>query len=115
MVFDVQDGLNQMLAPIENLRGAQEIRNLWEEYENQQTLESKIVKEMDRLDMVLQANEYETSPHHPFFFLSLTVFLSFCRSEEGSWSVLRSHKELFQGPSDQPVERTGPIRDALPL
>eukprot|EP01071_Lankesteria_metandrocarpae_P005707 Lankesteria_metandrocarpae@DN4100_c0_g1_i1.p2 len=32
---------------------------LWEEYEEQATGESKFVRDLDKLDMVVQANEYE--------------------------------------------------------
>jgi putative hydrolases of HD superfamily len=37
----------------------EEILNLWEEYEAGQTLEAKLVKDMDKLEMILQALEYE--------------------------------------------------------
>ena len=57
-----------MLEPVKHLRGAQEIRSLWEEYEAQQTAEAKIVRELDRIDMVVQANEYEACLIS-FFFL----------------------------------------------
>nr|XP_055041553.1 HD domain-containing protein 2 [Misgurnus anguillicaudatus] len=36
-----------------------EIYNLWEEYENQSTPEAKLVKELDQLEMIIQAHEYE--------------------------------------------------------
>mmetsp|Transcript_32752 Transcript_32752/g.40247 ORF Transcript_32752/g.40247 Transcript_32752/m.40247 type:complete len:243 (-) Transcript_32752:56-784(-) len=36
-----------------------EIYNLWIEYENQNTNEAIIVKDLDKLDMILQAYEYE--------------------------------------------------------
>ncbi|KAF7667774.1 hypothetical protein LDENG_00048540 [Lucifuga dentata] len=37
----------------------QEIYGLWEEYENQSSPEARLVKEFDRLEMILQAHEYE--------------------------------------------------------
>jgi putative hydrolases of HD superfamily len=36
-----------------------EILNLWKEYEAGQTAEAKLVKDMDKLEMILQALEYE--------------------------------------------------------
>ncbi|XP_019745592.1 5'-deoxynucleotidase HDDC2 [Hippocampus comes] len=37
----------------------QEIYALWEEYEHQSSAEARLVKEFDRLEMILQAHEYE--------------------------------------------------------
>ena len=45
-----------LLAP---LRTADTVHQLWEEYEAQQTLEALLVKELDVLDMVIQASTYE--------------------------------------------------------
>jgi putative hydrolase of HD superfamily len=39
---------------------AAELRRLWEEYEAQETAEAKFVKDCDRIEMILQALEYET-------------------------------------------------------
>ncbi|XP_048063466.1 HD domain-containing protein 2 isoform X2 [Megalobrama amblycephala] len=36
-----------------------EIYSLWEEYENQSSPEAKLVKELDQLEMIIQAHEYE--------------------------------------------------------
>ncbi|GAV03360.1 hypothetical protein RvY_13794 [Ramazzottius varieornatus] len=38
---------------------ADEILELYEEYENQETLEAQTVKDLDRFEMILQAYEYE--------------------------------------------------------
>ncbi|KAI6010898.1 HD domain-containing protein [Pisolithus orientalis] len=38
---------------------ALKIEALWREYEEQQTKEAKFVKDLDRLEMALQAREYE--------------------------------------------------------
>ena len=46
----------------EYLKGSQvgqEMYDLWIEYEEQQSLESHIVKDLDKLDMIIQAEEYE--------------------------------------------------------
>jgi len=36
-----------------------EIFELWNEYETQSTIEAKLVKDIDKFDMILQADEYE--------------------------------------------------------
>jgi putative hydrolase of HD superfamily len=38
---------------------ARDVRDLWREYEAGETLESKLVKDLDRLEMLVQALEYE--------------------------------------------------------
>ncbi|KAK3542355.1 hypothetical protein QTP86_025934 [Hemibagrus guttatus] len=47
----------------EDLR--KELYQLWEEYENQSTHEAKVVKELDQLEMILQAHEYEQLERNP--------------------------------------------------
>ena len=37
-----------------------EVRALWEEYEAGETKEAKLVKDADKLEMVMQASEYES-------------------------------------------------------
>lgn len=40
---------------------AEEVKNLWLEYENNSTLEANLVKDFDKVEMILQALEYETT------------------------------------------------------
>ncbi|XP_016121352.1 HD domain-containing protein 2-like, partial [Sinocyclocheilus grahami] len=42
-----------------------EIYSLWEEYETQSSPEAKLVKELDQLEMILQAHEYEELERKP--------------------------------------------------
>ncbi len=42
-------------------KSSQEFKSLFDEYESQQTIESQIVKELDRFDVMLQAFQYEKS------------------------------------------------------
>ncbi len=37
---------------------------LWEEYEHQQTIEARILKQLDKLEMAVQALEYESGVNH---------------------------------------------------
>ncbi|TXT13371.1 hypothetical protein VHUM_00738 [Vanrija humicola] len=51
--------LNEMLGGEGNRQARERFRSLWEEYEARETPESKLVKDLDRLELVLQAVEYE--------------------------------------------------------
>lgn len=51
--------LNEMLGGEGNRQARQRFRALWEEYEARETPESKLVKDLDRLELALQAVEYE--------------------------------------------------------
>ncbi|KAL8609432.1 hypothetical protein ACOMHN_006619 [Nucella lapillus] len=44
-----------------------QLYTLWQEYENQESQESKFVKDLDRLDMIVQAYEYEQQEQRPGF------------------------------------------------
>ncbi|KAG9347485.1 hypothetical protein JZ751_005052 [Albula glossodonta] len=43
----------------------EEIFDLWNEYEQQSSPEARLVKELDRLEMILQAHEYEEQEQRP--------------------------------------------------
>ncbi|GMK57759.1 hypothetical protein CspeluHIS016_0405930 [Cutaneotrichosporon spelunceum] len=68
--------LNEMLGGEGNAQARERFRSLWEEYEARETPESKLVKDLDRLELVLQGVEYERSQGidtlHPFFRSSIT-------------------------------------------
>jgi putative hydrolase of HD superfamily len=51
--------LNEMLGSDGNTQARERIRSLWEEYEARETPEAKLVKDLDRLELILQASEYE--------------------------------------------------------
>ncbi|KAI8365933.1 HD domain-containing protein [Radiomyces spectabilis] len=42
---------------------AREIADLWQEYEDAQTAEALLVKDLDKFEMIVQALEYEKSDH----------------------------------------------------
>ncbi|KAG8692052.1 hypothetical protein FRC11_007018 [Ceratobasidium sp. 423] len=57
-----REGMRSMLSDmLHDSPGANRIKALWEEYEEQATPEAKFVKDLDRLEMALQAAEYERS------------------------------------------------------
>jgi len=48
-------GIKKLLKKINN----KEILELWEEYEEQKTPESRFVKEIDKIEILMQAYEYQ--------------------------------------------------------
>ncbi|XP_071926318.1 5'-deoxynucleotidase hdd1-like isoform X2 [Coffea arabica] len=48
------------IAIVHDIAEAEEIKELWEEYENNSSLEANLVKDFDKVEMILQALEYET-------------------------------------------------------
>lgn len=54
-----QEALNQMCEVLGGGMRADEIKELWEEYENNSSLEANLVKDFDKVEMILQALEYE--------------------------------------------------------
>lgn len=43
----------------------EEFYQLWREYEAQETIEAKVVKQLDKFDLIMQAYEYETDTEKP--------------------------------------------------
>ena len=68
--------IQQMLGP---LLGGDEIISLWKEYEAGETNEAKLLKDLDKIEMILQAQEYEAEGSHKE---SLDEFFT---STEGKW------------------------------
>ncbi|QRV88824.1 HD domain-containing protein [Ceratobasidium sp. AG-Ba] len=55
-----KEGMRVMLSDmLHDSPAAKRIEALWEEYEGQITPEARFVKDLDRLEMALQASEYE--------------------------------------------------------
>ncbi|KAL2546551.1 Metal-dependent phosphohydrolase [Forsythia ovata] len=51
--------LNEMCKVLGGGMRAEEIKELWQEYENNSSLEANLVKDFDKVEMILQALEYE--------------------------------------------------------
>jgi putative hydrolase of HD superfamily len=56
-----QTSLETMLAHLDGNPHQAEIRSLWMEYEQGETQEAKLVKDLDKFEMIVQAFEYEQS------------------------------------------------------
>uniref|UniRef100_J3LA60 5'-deoxynucleotidase n=1 Tax=Oryza brachyantha TaxID=4533 RepID=J3LA60_ORYBR len=54
-----KEALDHMCSLLGGGSRAEEIRELWMEYEQNATLEAKVVKDFDKVEMILQALEYE--------------------------------------------------------
>ena len=68
--------IQSMLGP---LLGGDEIKDLWKEYEEGSTTEAKLLKDLDKIEMILQAQEYEAEGSSE---KSLDQFFT---STEGKW------------------------------
>ncbi|KAI3730541.1 hypothetical protein L1987_61712 [Smallanthus sonchifolius] len=55
-----QAALNEMCNVLGGGMRAEEIKELWREYEDNTSLEANLVKDFDKVEMILQALEYET-------------------------------------------------------
>ncbi|KAG8382968.1 hypothetical protein BUALT_Bualt05G0135100 [Buddleja alternifolia] len=55
-----QEALDEMCKVLGGGMRAEEIKELWREYENNSSLEANLVKDFDKVEMILQALEYET-------------------------------------------------------
>ncbi|KAK8933704.1 hypothetical protein KSP39_PZI015576 [Platanthera zijinensis] len=55
-----QAALNEMCEILGGGIRANEIKELWAEYENNSSIEASVVKDFDKVEMILQALEYET-------------------------------------------------------
>ncbi|CAI8595663.1 unnamed protein product [Vicia faba] len=54
-----QEALDKMCEVLGGGMRADEIKELWAEYENNSSLEANVVKDFDKVEMILQALEYE--------------------------------------------------------
>ncbi|KAG0649475.1 HD domain-containing [Hyphodiscus hymeniophilus] len=55
---------NSLLGRVNGGITGQELRAIWQEYEDSETLESKFVHDVDKLELILQMVEYERSHEH---------------------------------------------------
>jgi len=74
--LETMEQISNMLGP---LMGGNEILALWKEYEEGATEEAKLLKDLDKIEMILQAQEYEAEGRSE---KSLDQFFT---STEGKW------------------------------
>ncbi len=54
-----EDALNTIVTDLDNYIIGNEIRGLWDEYEERSTPEGIVAAELDKFEMIVQADEYE--------------------------------------------------------
>ena len=52
---------NQLLGNVDNGNAGKRIREIWQEYEDSETLNAKFVHDVDKIELLLQMLEYERS------------------------------------------------------
>jgi putative hydrolase of HD superfamily len=57
----MQNALNKIVDDLGSALMAEEIRELWLEYEGGTTLEADVAMQLDKFEMIIQANEYEVA------------------------------------------------------
>ncbi|ORY21463.1 HD domain-domain-containing protein [Naematelia encephala] len=102
--------LDEMLGG-EGMRDAQErFRSLWNEYEARETPESKLVKDLDRLELALQGVEYERSQDiqtlNPFFAGSIP-HLEHPVIRKWAETLMEERKQLWESKGKGEQERAG--------
>ncbi|KAF0716431.1 Aste57867_2855 [Aphanomyces stellatus] len=55
-----KNAIDDICEKLGHSQAAMEIKELWHEYENASTDEAKMVKDFDKFEMILQADEYES-------------------------------------------------------
>ncbi|KAG6580265.1 Hydrolase-HD superfamily protein [Phytophthora cinnamomi] len=60
-----KEALDEICSTLGDTPSAAEIRALWNEYEAGSTEEAKIVKDFDKFEMILQADDYERAQNVP--------------------------------------------------
>ncbi len=74
---------------------AEEIKELWNEYEDGETNEAKLLKDIDKLEMILQALEYEEREKHldlSEFFTSVQGKMKTGTGEQWAQEIVRRRR-----------------------
>ncbi|CAD6583936.1 MAG: hypothetical protein TREMPRED_003696 [Tremellales sp. Tagirdzhanova-0007] len=102
--------LNEMLSGAGNTDARERFRSLWDEYERRETPESKLVKDLDRLELALQAVEYERSQDvrtlHPFFAGSIP-YLEHPHVRQWAETLMVERRALWDGRGRGEEEQIG--------
>lgn len=74
-----EEAMEKIRDTLGHAMGGDEMLELWKEYEGGTTEEARLLKDLDKIEMILQAQEYEAEGNHE---KSLDQFFS---STEGKW------------------------------
>ncbi|KAG7531882.1 hypothetical protein FFLO_04028 [Filobasidium floriforme] len=115
----MQSFMHEMLGGEGNREARERIWSLWEEYEARETPESKLVKDLDRLELILQAIEYERSQDvrtlAPFFLGSMP-HLEHPAVREWAQALFEERQALWEsrGLGEQAKSEIGHVRVGVP-
>lgn len=89
-----------LLGNVENGQVGQEMMAVWQEYEDDQTLEAHFVHDVDKIELLLQMTEYERAHSRKldlgeFSWVSSRVVLS--ETKEWSDRIMREREEFWDG------------------
>jgi putative hydrolases of HD superfamily len=101
---------NSLLGRVFGGSQGQEIRAVWQEYEDSETLESKFVHDVDKIELLLQMVEYErayscTLDLSEFSWVATKVVLP--EMQEYAKEVLKERKDLWDSKNKAPREPEG--------
>ncbi|WWC87312.1 uncharacterized protein L201_002201 [Kwoniella dendrophila CBS 6074] len=102
--------LNEMLGGEGNKDARNRFRSLWDEYETRETPESKLVKDLDRIELALQAVEYERSQDiqtlSPFFCGSIP-HLEHPTIQKWAETLMEERRQLWASRGREKEEKEG--------
>ena len=84
------DAARKILGQIDN---SGELFELWKDFEYERTPEGKLIKELDRLEMLLQAFHYEKEHH-----INLDEFYAFVEQKLTSPELKKIFREILESP-----------------
>ena len=101
------EAMQRISQELGNSEIGKEIYQLWKEYEEQSSPESRIVKDFDKFEMILQADEYEQSQGKELddFFASTKGVFTHPQVQEWD-SVLRATREERKKEENENKEST---------
>ncbi|XP_060214936.1 uncharacterized protein LOC132641864 [Lycium barbarum] len=93
-----QAALTEMCKVLGGGMRAEEIKELWQEYENNASLEANLVKDFDKVEMILQALEYESEHGKVLDEFFLSTAGKFQTEIGKSWAAeIHSRRNSIQG------------------
>jgi len=96
-----------LLGKVHGGVAGQDIRAIWQEYEDGETLESQFVHDVDKIELVLQMVEYERA-HHCAVDLSEFTWVAkrLCLPEMKAWAqeILEEREEMWKSKNMEPRE-----------
>ncbi|KAG9781148.1 hypothetical protein KCU88_g3568, partial [Aureobasidium melanogenum] len=100
---------NSLLGKVHGGIPGQEIRAIWQEYEDSETLESKFVHDVDKIELILQMVEYERASNCAVDLSEFSwVARKICLDEMKVWAqeILDERSKLWQSKDLTPREPT---------